>query len=122
MYDDLVFQVLDARFLQRQLEGTDGALRFRMRSGDVVGVAGVAVAHNLGVDLGPSGLGVLILLQDQDARAFAHDKAAAALVEWGAGLFRVFAGGQRLAVGKACNGQLGLTASPLLPPAMMASA
>ena len=101
--DDLVFQVLDARFLQRQLEGADGTLRFRVRSGDVVGVAGVAVAHNLGVDLGPSGLGVLILLQDQDARAFAHDKAAAALVEWGAGLFRVLAGGQRLAVGKACN-------------------
>ena len=41
----------------------------------VVGVAGGAVAHHLGVHLGPTGLGVFVLLQHQDAGALAHHKA-----------------------------------------------
>ena len=59
-----------------------------MRRGDVIGVAGVAVAHDLGIDLRAARLGVLIFLQHEDARALAHDKALPARVEGQGGLGR----------------------------------
>ena len=53
--------------------------------GDVVGVAGQAVADDLGVDLGAAGFGVLQLFQHHDASAFAHDEAVALAVPWAGG-------------------------------------
>ena len=46
---------------------------------------------------------MLIFLQDEDAGAFAHDKAASAFVKRCAGALWVLVGGQRLAVCKACH-------------------
>ena len=61
------------------------------------GVGAHAVADDLGEDVGAAGLGELELFEDEDAGAFADDKAVAVLVE-GAGGVRgvVVAGGEGL--------------------------
>ena len=68
-------------------------------------VAGIAVAHDLGVDLRAARLGVLVLLEHEDAGAFAHDKARSARVKGQGGLQRVGFQRKRHAGGKARNGQ-----------------
>ena len=72
----------------------------------MVGVAGQAVADHFGVDLGAARLGVLQLLQHDDAGALAHHEAVAVLVVGTRGLLRlvVEGGAQRAAGGKAGNG------------------
>ncbi len=79
---------VDARILDRRLHGSEAAVAVLGGRGDVVGVAGQAVACDLGVDLRAARLGVLVLLEHQDARALAHDEAVAILVVRAAGLFR----------------------------------
>ena len=73
--------------------------------GHVVGVAGGAIACQLGVDLCAAGLGVLHLLQNKHAGALTHDEAAAPLVEGQGGVQGVLRGGQGLHVGEAGSGQ-----------------
>ena len=51
-----------------------------MRRGDVIGVAGQAVADHLGIDFRAARLGPLIFLEHDDAGALAHDEAVAVLV------------------------------------------
>ena len=66
--------------------GAESALVALGRRGDVEGVAGHAVAADLGVDLGAALLGVLVFLQHHHAGAFAHDEAVAVLVPGARGL------------------------------------
>ena len=71
----------------------------------MVGVAGGAVTKDLGVNLRPPGLGVVQLLQQEDARALSHDKAAALRVKGNGGPAGVHRLGQGLHGGKAPHGQ-----------------
>ena len=71
----------------------------------MVSVAGGAVAHHLGVNLRPAGLGVLQFFQKQHARALAHDEAAALRVKGDGGPIGVLRLGQGLHGGKAADGQ-----------------
>ncbi len=66
--------------LERHLHAAEGAVAVLGRRGDVVGVAGHAVADDLGVDLRAALLGVLEFLEHDDAGALAHDEAVAVLV------------------------------------------
>ena len=77
-----------ARLLQRHLHRAVGARPFRMRRGDVIGVARQAVADHLGIDFRAARLGMLIFLEHDDARALAHDEAVAVLVIGPARLLR----------------------------------
>src|SRR5262249_47410797 len=86
--------------------GAHGALRsapVRCRRGDVIGIAREAIADDLGIDLGATPLGVLELLQDDDARTLAHDEAVAVAVPWARGALGriVEAGGQGAGRGEA---------------------
>src|SRR5215207_2765940 len=58
-----------------------------MRSGHVVRVAREPVADHFRVDFRPAALRMLIFLEHDDARAFAHDETVAVLVIGPAGLF-----------------------------------
>ena len=89
---------------QRHGHGFGAAAAVRKGGGDVVSVAGGAVAHHLGVDFGPPGPGVLQLLQKQHARALAHDEAAALRVKGDGGPVRVLRLGQGLHGGEAADG------------------
>ena len=75
--------------------------------GDVVGVAVGAIARHLGIDLGPAGLCVLILLQHQHPGALSHDKTAALRVKGDGGAGGVRALAQGLHGGEAAHGQGG---------------
>ena len=90
-------------FLQRHAHRQLGAAALRMRRGDVIGVAGQAVADDLGVDFRAARLGMLIFLEHDDARALAHDEAFAVLVVGPAGLLGpvVEGGVERARLGKA---------------------
>ena len=81
----------------------EGAVAVLGRRGDVVGVAGQAVADHLGIDLGAARLGVLELLEHDDAGALAHDEAVAVPVVGARGLLGrvVEVGRQRAAGGEA---------------------
>ena len=63
-----VWSGADAAVAQRRLHGAEGAVVALGRRGDVVGVAGHAVAAHLGVDLGAALPGVLVLLQHHARR------------------------------------------------------
>ena len=95
----------DACVVQRLLDagGAPGALG--IGSGDVVGVAGGAVADHLAVDLGIPGQSVIQLLQHQDGRALTHDKAAALRVKGDGGPLGVAGSGQSAHGGEAAHGQ-----------------
>ena len=67
-----------ARF-SASCHAAEGAVAIFGRRGDVIGVAGQAVADDLGVDLGAARLGVFELFQHDDAGALAHDEAVAVL-------------------------------------------
>ena len=77
------------------------------RGGDVVGVAVGAVAHHLGVNFCPPGLGVAQLLQQKGARPLAHDKAGALSVKGDGGPQGVAPLVEGLHSGKAPHGQRG---------------
>ena len=86
--------------LQRRRHAAKGAVAILGRRGDVVGVAGQAVADDLGIDLGAARLGMFQLFEDDDAGALAHDEAVAVAVIGTRGLFgRVVAIGRERAAG-----------------------
>ena len=64
--------------------------------GQVVGIAGGAVARGEGVDARPPGYGAVVVLEDEDARALADEEAVPVLVEGARGFGRIVipAGGQ----------------------------
>ena len=74
-----------------------------MRRGDMIGVAGQAVADHFGIDIGAARLGLLIFLEHDYAGAFAHDEAVAVDVIGPAGAlgFVVEIGRKRAGLGKA---------------------
>ena len=83
--------------LHRRRHAAEAAIAVRRGRGDVIGVAGQAVADDLGIDLRAARLGVLIFLEHHDAGALAHHEAVAVLVVGPRGLGRRFveAGRQR---------------------------
>ena len=70
----------DARLAHRHFHRTIGTRPVGVRRGHVIGIARQAVTQNLGVNLRAARLGVLVFLEADDARAFAHHEAVAALV------------------------------------------
>lgn len=54
-----------------------GSAAFGVRSGEVVGVCGDAVADEFRIDFGAAFLGVFQRFQNDDARAFTHHEAVA---------------------------------------------
>ena len=78
-----VFDVspVDASVFDGTLHAEAGTIAFRMRSGDVIGVARHADPHEFGIDVSASLQGVFQLFQDYAAAAFAHDETIAVLVE-----------------------------------------
>ena len=95
----------DAGLLNRERERAGRALRLGVRGGDVIRVAGVAVADELGVDFGVPRQRVFVFLQKQHAGALAHDEAAALRVEGDGGAVGVAAFAERHRVGKPGDGQ-----------------
>ena len=83
---------------ERHAHRVDGAAALWVGGGEVVGVAGGAVAGQLGVDARAALLGVLQLFQHQHAGALADHEPVAAAVERAAGLLGgvVVAGADRL--------------------------
>ena len=82
--------------VDRAAHGPRGGLARLVGLGQVEGVAGHAVAKELGVDVGAPGDRVLPLLEHQDRGALADDEAVATRVEGTAGaLGLVVAGGER---------------------------
>src|SRR3546814_9040672 len=75
--------------------GPEPAVAVIRRGGDVVGVAGQAVAGHLGVDRGAASLRVLVLLEHDDAGALAHHEAVADFVPRPRGLLRGLVEGGR---------------------------
>src|SRR5690606_34998151 len=74
--------------------------------GHVVGITAHAEAHQLGIDVRPTGLRVLVLFQHQYPGAVAQHEAVAVQVPGAAGGFRVVvAGGQGAGGGKAPHAQ-----------------
>ena len=78
----------DARVARAPCASARCALALGRGRGDVVRVRARAVAHHLGVDVRAALLRVLVLLEDEDARALARDEAVAVLVERPARLLR----------------------------------
>ena len=106
---DVVQRVrVQPRGLQRRLHRPAGAVAVLGGGGDVVGVAGQAVAHDLGIDLGTPGLGVLVFLENDDAGTLAHDEAVAVGVIGARGLLWLVGplGGQGLAGVEASDADL----------------
>ena len=113
----------DAGALQRHAHAAIGAIAVLRRSGDVVGIARQAVADHLGVDVRAARLGVLEVLQHDDAGALAHHEAVAVLVVGARGLLRLIVEGRCTAPCRRRNPatamrQIGLSA----PPATITSA
>src|ERR1700722_7969990 len=85
--------------LDRGFHYTIGAVAISRRLGDVVSVAGHAVAHDFGEDGSIAFLRVLEGFQDENTCAFADDEAVAAGVERAAGVGGIF-----IASGKGLHG------------------
>ena len=71
----------------------------------MIGVAGVAVAGHLAVNLGAAGLGVLQFLEDEDGGTVTHDESGAVAVEGEGCVFRILGPGKRLGIGKTGDSQ-----------------
>lgn len=87
--------------------GAGAAVSFRVRCCHMMRIVGVAVAYHLGVNFSAAGLCMLIFLQNQHAAAFAHDKAATALVEGDGCAGGIIACVQRHTVAERSYGQRG---------------
>lgn len=86
---------LHACVFQGHLHAACGAAAFRVRSGEVVGVCGDAVADEFPVNLGAAFLGMFQRFQNDDAGAFAHDEAVAVhIIRAGGALGFVIAGAE----------------------------
>src|SRR5262249_47814508 len=72
------------------LHRLEPALAFRARAGDVVGIAGEAVAYYFAVYFRATLLGMLIFLENDDAGAFTHHEAIAVLIPRAGAFFRSF--------------------------------
>ncbi len=95
----------ETRFLERHLHRTVAAATLWMRGGDMIGIAGQAIADDFGIDVSAALLGMLIFFEHDHARAFAHDETVAVDVIGTARLFgRVVEGGrQRARLGETCD-------------------
>jgi hypothetical protein len=71
---------LDAGTLHRRRHAAIGAVAVLRGRRDVKRIAGKPIADHLGIDVGAARLGVLELLQHDDAGALAHDEAVAVAV------------------------------------------
>ena len=89
----------------RQADGARAALGLRVGRGDVVGVAGVAIAAHFRVDVRAARNGVVVVFQHDDGRALAKHEAGAPPVKGQGAALGVRGLGQRLTVGKAADGQ-----------------
>ena len=78
------------RIFQRFAHGAVGAVGIFRGLRDMEGVAGHAVADDLGEDLGPAPARELQIFQHQDASSFADHKTVAIFVEGAAGALRLF--------------------------------
>ena len=95
---------LHAALLHGQPDGAGDAGSLGVGARDVIGVVGVAVAHELGIDVGAARDRVLPLLEDEHAGALAHDEAVALRVERAARGGGVGVGGEGAAAGEAGDG------------------
>ena len=87
---------------QRYRTGNAGSLGIGAR--DVIGIIGVAVAHDLGINVRTARLRMLHALEHQHAGALAHHKAVAIRIERAACRRRVRISGESTAGCKARNG------------------
>ena len=87
---------------QRYRAGNAGSLGIRAR--DVIGIIGVAVAHDLGINVRTARLRMFHALEYQHAGALAHHKAIAVYIERAASRRGIRVGGQCAAGRKARNG------------------
>lgn len=110
----------DAGLLNRERERAGRALRLGVRGGDVICVAGVAVADELSVDFGVTRQRVFVFLQKQHAGALAHDEAAALRVEGDGGAVGSLLSQSAIELVNPAMASGQTVAS--LPPARMASA
>ena len=85
-------------------DGARDAARLGVGARDVVSVAGVAVAHDLGQNLGSARTGMLEFLKHDDACALAHHEAVAACVERTARRLGVGVLGQRFSIRETGHG------------------
>ena len=67
----------DAGPAQRRGHATERAVAILRRRGDVVGIAGQAVADQLGINAGAAALGVFVFFQHDRTSALAHHEAVA---------------------------------------------
>ena len=88
----------------RQRYRTGDACRVRVGTRDVVGIIGVAVAHDLGINVRTARLRVFHALERQHAGALAHHKAVAIRIERTTCRRRVRISGESTAGRKARNG------------------
>ena len=96
----------DPRGAERVQHCAATALALRRHAGHVERIPAHAVADDFGEDCGAARLGKAKLLQDQDARTLANDKAVPVAVPGTAGVHRiVIAGGKRLHRRKAAHGK-----------------
>ena len=92
--------------LEPHLDGPCRTGSLGIGRGHVVGVAGVAVAHDLAINAGPTLLGMLQLLEHQHRRALTHHETVAVPIERATGMLRVvIAGGHGLHGRKAAHAQ-----------------
>ena len=96
---------LQASALQRIGHAAEGAIAIGGRCCHVIGIARHAIADDFGIDLGAARLGMLELLEHDDAGTFAHHEAVAVLVIGARGLLGIIVelGGQRLARDEAAD-------------------
>ena len=87
---------------QRYRTGDAGSLGIGAR--DVIGIIGVAVTHDLGINVRPASQRVFHALEHQHAGALAHHKAVAVCIERTACRRRVRISGESTAGRKARNG------------------
>ena len=70
-----------SRVFNRYFHGFGRTAAILRRGGNVVGVAGRAVSHQLRQDFGSSGFGVLQGLQDYNTGTLSHDKTVSLLIK-----------------------------------------
>ena len=87
---------------QRYRAGNAGSLGIRAR--DVIGIIGVAVAHDLGINVRTARLCMLHALEYEHAGTLAHHKAVAVCIERATSRRGIGVGGQCATGRKACNG------------------
>lgn len=96
------------------------ALRFGVRGGDVICVAGIAVADDLGIDFRVPCGRMLVFLQNQHTRALAHNEAAALCIKRNRGAVGSLLSQSAMELVNPATASGQIVAS--LPPARIASA